>query len=180
VPGAIEHGSQVRPALKSAIKEKKGVRMARTLTILFRRDPARDRQQGRIVYTGYQFFWPDGRPIGVALEGFCRHGQRLLGLDRYLVGQDERLIELLCFPIQSMNDDITRLPGHRVRRFFLQRNGQQGRLHFMDGTATETVFELGRDEARVLDWIGLPSLEDGDRQWLDLTAHALQPVGVTG
>jgi hypothetical protein len=154
--------------------------MARTLTILFRRDPTRDRQQGRILYKGYQFFWPDGRPIGVALEGFCRHGQRLLGLNRYLTGQEEQLIEVICFPVQSMDEDITRLPGHRVRRFFLERNGQEGRLHFMDGTATDTVFELGRDEAGVLDWIGLSYLEDGGRQWLDLAAHALNPVGAIG
>jgi hypothetical protein len=154
--------------------------MARRLTILFRRDPSRDRQQGRILYKGYRFFWPDGRPIGVALEGFCRHGQRLLGLDRSLAGEGERLIEVICFPVQSMDERITRLPGHRVRRFFLERNGQQGRLHFMDGTATETVFELGRDETGVLDWIGLSSLEDGGRQWLDLAAHVLNPISLIG
>jgi hypothetical protein len=154
--------------------------MPSTLTLLFRRDPSRDRQQGRILHTGYQIFWSDGRPVSVGMDGFCHHGQRLLGLDRILVGGPERLIEILCFPLRGLEDDLTRLPGHRVRRFFLERTGPRGRLHFMDGTPTDAIFERGRDEARVLDWIGLSALEDGDRQWLDLAAHAVEsdaPIG---
>jgi hypothetical protein len=150
--------------------------MARRLTVLFRRDPSRDRQKGSLVFAGYQTFWPDGRPLTVGMEAFCRRGQRLLGLDRFLAGQHERLIDIVCFPLRDMEDAITRLPGHRVRRFFLQRTGSQCRLHFMDGTATDTVFEIGRDETRVLDWIGYFSLMDGERQWLDLAAQAVDPT----
>ena len=69
-----------------------------------------------------------------------------------------------------LNDDLTRLPGHRVRRFFIERRGRTGRLHFLDGTPTETVFEIGRDERRVLRWIGLTELRDGEHQWFDLAA----------
>jgi hypothetical protein len=32
---------------------------------------------------------------------------------------------------------------------------------------------LGRDEYRVLEWIGLPLLRDGDQQWLDLAAQVV-------
>lgn len=145
--------------------------MKRTLKILFRRDPSRDRQDERIQYEGYQMFWPDGRPVAVGLSAFCKHGQRLLGLGRYLNGYTERLIDLLCFPLHSREDDLTRLPGHRVRRFFIQRSGRQGRIHFLDGTPTDTVFDILRDEARVLHWIGLSSLRDGERQWMDLAAR---------
>ncbi len=145
--------------------------MARTLKILFRRDPSQDRQQGSIYYEGYQPLWPDGRPIAVGLNAFCKHGQRLLGLGRYLNGYSERLIDLICFPLRSLDDHLTRLPGHRVRRFFVQRTGSQGRIHFLDGTPTEVVFEMGRDEPRVLHWIGLPRLRDGQRQWIDLAAR---------
>jgi hypothetical protein len=150
--------------------------MSRTLTVLFRRDPSKDRVCGQIQFEGYEINWPDGRPVATALDGFCRHGQRLLGLGRYLAGCTERLIQLIFFPLRDIEDDLTRIPGHRVRRFYLQRQGMRGRVHFMDGTPTDTVFEIGRDEARVLHWIGLSSLPDGCRQWFDLAARAVEPV----
>jgi hypothetical protein len=144
--------------------------------VLFRRDPSRDRQRGNVHFEGYQVFWPDGRPVATGLDGFCKHGQRLLGLGRHLAGRNERWIELICFPLTGRDDDLVRIPGHRVRRFYLERQGDQGRMHFLDGTPTDTVFELGRDEYRVLEWIGLPMLRDGEQQWMDLAARAVEPV----
>jgi hypothetical protein len=148
--------------------------MPHTLTVLFRRDPRRDHWQGKVVYEGYQMFWPDGRPVTVGIEGFCRHGQRLLGLGRHLAGLPERLIELLCYPLVGVEEPLTRLPGSRVRRLFLERSGSHGRLHFLDGTPTALVFDLARDEPTVLDWVGLPALGDGQRQWLDLAARTVE------
>jgi hypothetical protein len=59
----------------------------------------------------------------------------------------------------------------------LKRAGPEGRLHFLDGTPTATAFHLDRDESRVLDWIGLPSLADGACQWVDLAARVLEADG---
>jgi hypothetical protein len=129
---------------------------------------------GQIHYEGYQSYWPDGRVVATGLDGFCRHGQRILGLGRYLAGCTERLIQMIVFPLRSIEDDLNRMPGHRVRRFYLQRLGSRGRVHFMDGTPTDTVFEIGRDEPRVLHWIGLSSLLDGGRQWFDIAARAVE------
>jgi hypothetical protein len=151
--------------------------MSRTLTVLFRRDPSRDRQQGKIYFEGYQVCWPDGRPVHTGLDAFCKHGQRLLGLGRHLAGCRERLIELICFPLSGRDDDLVRIPGHRVRRFFLERQGRRGRIHFLDGTPTETVFDLSRDECRVLEWIGLPAMRDGEQRWMDLAARAVEQEG---
>jgi hypothetical protein len=148
--------------------------MARTLQVLFRRDPSKDRQDDAIRFEGYEFRWPDGRPVDVGFDAFCTHGQRLLGLGRHLHGCSEKLIELLCFPLTGHEADMTKLPGHRVRRFYIERTGRQGRLHFMDGTPTAIVLEIGRDEAPVLHWIGLTQLCDGERQWFDLAAHTVQ------
>jgi hypothetical protein len=48
---------------------------------------------------GDRMFWPDGREAAVGLNAFCRHGERVvLGLDRHLVDQLERLIDILCYP----------------------------------------------------------------------------------
>src|SRR5436190_20238283 len=37
--------------------------MSRTLTILFRRDPSRDRQTEKASFEGYEILWPDGQPV---------------------------------------------------------------------------------------------------------------------
>lgn len=148
--------------------------MARTLQILFRRDPSRDRAHNDIRFEGYEVLWPDGRPVAVGLDAFCKHGQRLLGLGKHLAGCNERLIELICFPLAQREANLTRLPGHRVRRFLLRRSGSQGRLHFLDGTPTASVFDLRSDEAPVVRWIGLDRLTDGGEQWFDLAARAVE------
>jgi hypothetical protein len=144
--------------------------MARQLTVLFRRDPSRDRQDETAHFEGYLPCWPDGQPLAVGMDAFCKHGQRLLGLGRHLAGCREKLIKLVCLPLSGREDDLNRIPGHRVRRFFIERQGQSGRIHFMDGTPTVAEFEIGRDEPRVLRWLGLPDLEDGERLWFDLAA----------
>jgi hypothetical protein len=91
-----------------------------------------------------------------------------------LRGERERLVDLLCFPLADMEAPITKLPGHRVRRFALQRHGRQGRLYFLDGTPTAIILDLDRDESRVLHWIGLTGLRDGERQWFDLAARPVE------
>lgn len=148
--------------------------MSRTLRVLCRRDSARDRVEDNIQYEGYLLFWPDGRPVAVGLTAFCKHGQRLLGLGRHLAGLRERLLDLIVFPLPDGEASLTRLPGHRVRRFSIQREGRQGRLYFLDGTPTTVVFDLDHDEAPVLHWIGLPALRDGERQWFDLAARPVE------
>jgi hypothetical protein len=145
--------------------------MSRTLRLLFRRDPSRDRQKEHVHYEGYEFLWPDGSPVALGLDAFCKHGQRLLGLGRHLAGAPERLVDMLCFPLDDAESAITRLPGHRVRRFYLQRDGRQGRLYFMDGTPTTVLLDLDRDEPPVLHWIGLTTLNDGGRLWIDIAAR---------
>jgi hypothetical protein len=147
--------------------------MLRALHVLFRRDPSRDRQESQIHYEGYRVFWPDAEPVAFGVEAFCKHGQRLLGLGRYLEGRHERLLELLCFPLPHREASLTRLPGVRVRRFLLERRGRQGRIHFLDGTPTAVVFDLDNDETPVLHWVGLTSLADGEGQWCDLAARPL-------
>jgi hypothetical protein len=152
--------------------------MRRTLRICFRRDPSRDRTDDQIQFEGYSFRWPDGRPLALGLDAFCNIGQRVLGLRQYLEGCSERLLELLCFHLETGRERMTIVPGCRVRRFFVERQGWQGRIHLFDGKPTAVVFNLNEDEQPVLDWIGLSELADGERRWFDLTARcpALMPA----
>lgn len=144
--------------------------MSRTLTLLFRRDPSRDRESGRIHFTGYMPFWPDGRPVAVGLDAFCAAAQRLLGLGKRLTGCQEKLIKMVVVPLAGRDDEITRISGFRVRRLYLLRTGNIGCIHFLDGTPTKVVFDRLRDDPRVLHWIGLDTLEDGETCWFDLAA----------
>lgn len=144
--------------------------MTRNLRVLLRRDPSRDRQDGQTQFEGYAILWPDGRALSVGFDAFCKHGLRLFSLGQQLRGRQERLLDLLYFPLAGLDDHLTRLPGYRVRRFYLHREGRQGRLHFFNGTPTAIVLDLDRDEPQVLSWIGLPNLRNGEAGWFDLAA----------
>jgi hypothetical protein len=152
--------------------------MSRYLQLLFRRDPSRDRQEDRVFYEGYDVLWPDGQAVSVGVDALCKHGQRLLSLGRHLAGRHERLLDLICFPLTGRDDHMTRLPGHRVRRFYIERHGRQGRLHFFDGTPTAIVLDLSADDPRVLRWVGLTELDDGEQQWFDLAAQPSAEPGL--
>jgi hypothetical protein len=145
--------------------------MFRSVKVLFQRDVTKDLLSGKMFFEGYKLVWPDGRPVGYGVNAFCAYGQRLFGLGRYLKGSTERFVELICYPIANRDQDMTKLPGHRVRRFYLLRQGSLGTVHFMDGTPSAAVFDLNRDEPQVLQWIGLSSLGDGEQQWLDVAAR---------
>jgi hypothetical protein len=154
----------ITPAFKGTWK------MSRSVTVLFRRAPAVDKQIDATALEGYELFWPDGSSVTAGLNAFCQHGQRLLGLGKHMRGCSERFIQMVCSPKSHREADIERAPGFRVRRFYLERHGAVGRLHFMDGTPTTATFDLDHDEERVLHWIGLRELPDGEKQWMDIAA----------
>jgi hypothetical protein len=147
--------------------------MPRSVVVLFRRAPSADRQVDDLAMEGYELFWPDGSPVTAGLNAFCLHGQRLLGLGKHLRGCSEKLVHLVCHPKTHREAEIERVPGYRVRRLILERRGAVGRIHFMDGTPTNATFELGKDEEKVVTWIGLDKLADGERQWIDVAAAPL-------
>lgn len=148
--------------------------MMRKLRLLFRRNPHRDRSEREIRFEGYDVLWPDRRPVALGLENFCTHGQRILGLGRRLMGASERLVDLVCLPQRDRDADMTRMPGHRVRRFCLERQGRQGQIFFLDGTPTIMVFDLDRDEPIVLRWLGLTEMKDGEKLWFDIASQSVE------
>src|SRR5205814_1663601 len=129
--------------------------MSRNLRLLFRRNPSRDRLENDIAFEGYEILWPDGKPVALGVESMCKHGQRLLGLGRHLRGSRERLVDMICVHLPHREVDLTRLPGHRVRRFCLERVGKLGKVYFLDGTPTTILFDVDRDEQVFLRWLGL-------------------------
>ena len=120
--------------------------------------------------------------MAVGVDAFCTLGQRLLGLNRHLDGCHERLLDMVVYPLSNGEADMTRRPGARVRRFYLHRQGREGRLHFLDGTPTAAMVHLDQDDKAVLNWIGMTGLPENGIQWLDLVVlpaevpHAPRPV----
>lgn len=138
---------------------------------LFQRNQTNDHTNGKVRYSGFDVYWPDGSPVEAVLEKLCQHGVRTI-LGRRAVG-DLQLVELM---IRPLSDRDAPLPpsrdGVRSRRFCLERQAKTGTIHFLNGVATDISFELGRDDPRVLRWIGLSDLRDGEQLWLDfLPAH---------
>lgn len=144
--------------------------MPHTLTVLFSRQHSFDTTHNSIPMEGYTLRWPDGRLVEVGLHAFCAKGLRFLGLGKYMGSSSEVLIQLTAFPVACRDSDMHRVPGSRVRRMYIERQGECGRLHFMDGTPTAIEFQRGRDEPAVVAWAQLDQLDDGEQQWLDIAA----------
>jgi len=137
---------------------------------MFRRDPSKDRLEEKIPFEGYNILWPDGTPAELAIDALCKHGQRLFGLGKHLKNCNEKMIDMKFFPLLAKDDSLTRIPGHRVRRFYLHKQGNAGRVHFLDGTPTSIVTLIGRDEIEVVEWLGLDAMVENEIQWFDLAA----------
>jgi hypothetical protein len=148
--------------------------VARQLVMLFRRNPTQDSQYERVRKEGYEFLWPNGDAVSLGFSSFCVQGCRLLGLGRRMQGKNEQLVELGFHPVDGLEAPITNLgPGTRCRRFFLERAARRARLFFFNGTATDVEFDADQDDPRVVDWVGLLLMGDGERQWFDMSARTL-------
>ena len=153
---------------------------ARHLTVLFRRNPAGDGTRERIRYEGYRIFWPDGQPVAAGVDRFCQQGCRLLGLGRWMKDLTEQLVELITYPVDGLDAPLTRTePGVRCRRFYLERNARRARMFFFNGSPTDIEFDAEEDDPRVVEWLGLSTLEDGERLWFDLSARSLPSLSVS-
>jgi hypothetical protein len=141
--------------------------ICREIAVIFQRDWSRDSTRSGIEVTGYEVFWPDGRRIGMTLEGLCKIGVR------YLFGRhppERAEVRLRLFDLPSRETPPPRVRPYRVRVLALQRNGRRLTLHLPDETPTNIVFDLDRDEPRVLEWLGADAIADGGRQWIGLLA----------
>lgn len=148
--------------------------MNRTIRMLFRRDPTRDGELNNVAMAGFELLWPDRRPVHFGLGNFCRQSQRILRIEHLVSPTEERAMEWVQFPLHSCEEPMTRLPGVRVRRFVIRRKGNVGRLHLVNGQPTEVTFEIGRDEPRVVDWVGLSRLRDGEELWFDFAVRQIE------
>jgi hypothetical protein len=142
------------------------------LTVLFRRQQSRDEASGNIVYSGYDIFWPDGRPVRVGLSRFCQMGSRLLVGRRH--EGDTAVVKLTLYPVAGLEAPLTRPGGGaRCRRFYALRHADHVRLHFLDGTPTEAVFDPETDERAVSRWLQIQRMRPDEPFWFDLASQTM-------
>lgn len=146
---------------------------ARRLTVVFQRNPEHDGQRERIRFEGYKIAWPNGEAVTVGLHKFCQQGSRLI-LGRRMQAKNEQLVELGVHPVADLEAPLTRLDsGIRTRRFFLIRQAGRAQVFFFNGSPTEVFFDAEQDDPRVLAWLGVDAMKDGDQVWFDLSARSL-------
>jgi len=141
--------------------------ICREIAVIFERDWSRDGNRGGIEVTGYEVFWPDGRRIGMTLEGLCKIGVRYM-FGRQLPERAE--VRLRLFELPSRETPPPRARPYRVRILALQRTGRRVCLHLSDDSPTNIVFDLDQDDPRILEWLGAYAISDGGRQWFGLLA----------
>ena len=140
----------------------------RCLTLEVRRNACLDHAHDRIRYSGFSFFWPDGRPVSTGVSKLCQVGTRIL-LGKRFEG-DSLLVEIWVVPTGEDAPKLALPKGIRSCRLLLKREGPRGIIHLFDRTPTDLIFEDDVDETPVLHWIGLSALGVDEEYWLDLFA----------
>jgi hypothetical protein len=140
------------------------------IRILLVRRRESDQSNGLAVFTGFDICYPDGQPISVGLRRFCHVGTRLLlGRARDV---DRALVRITLYPVASLEATLTRPEsGVRCRRFYALRNGNEIRLHFLNGTPTEVVFDDRKDDPVVLHWLRSSHIRPDTPFWFDLASQ---------
>jgi hypothetical protein len=142
------------------------------LTLRLQRRPGTEHARGGITSAEYDITWPDGRAVQSGLSRLCNFGARLLLGRRYDGGP--ALIRLTVYPVAGLEAALTRPGGGvRCRRLYALRRGDTIRLHLLDGTPTEAVFDLAGDEPSVLHWLQADRMRPGEAFWFDLGSQTL-------
>jgi hypothetical protein len=148
--------------------------MQRHLFLRLVRNPEQDAQKQDIQYSGFNFYWPDGRAIQTGLNKFCHRGVATM-LGKNTVIPEVALLKLTLLPVDRPDAPWPkRPPGVRSRRLYLMRHGRQGVIYFPQGIVTDLTFDELKDEEVVLRWIGLtPDLGENDKAWFDVMVETI-------
>lgn len=143
--------------------------LKKLICVKFIRETSLDSQKEDIQYSGFRFTWPDGEIIQTGLNKFCQRGMRLF-FGKEGLQTNEATLKLYCNQV-SENDPLTKAPENvKVRRFILQRDGNLGTIFFVNGVVTDVAFDMEKEEKEVLQWIGLDTLKDKEKIFLDIYA----------
>jgi hypothetical protein len=149
---------------------------ATELTLRVQRRPGTEHADGGIAFAEYDLAWPDGRPVRTGLSRFCHFASRLV-LGRRYAGETA-LVCLTVYPVAGREAALTRPGGGvRSRRLYALRQGDTVRLHFLDGTPTEAVFNVAEDEPAVVRWLQADRMRPGEPFWFDLCSSRPQLLG---
>lgn len=143
------------------------LRHGRKIDLLLRRNSSNDSTTGDVKYTGFDICWEDGQPVQMNLARLCGVGVSQIFGDQipqagsfcvryYLVPVENRAAPRLAVP-RSL----------KPRRVYFERQGPLAALHLANGFCTDIAFHQN-DDPRILQWVGLPQMSQGQQQWADV------------
>ncbi len=144
---------------------------ARTLTLVCERNEKFDHEHERIQYSGMVFYWPEGNKVDLSVNQFCQIGVRTLIGRKHI--SSRQLLNITLTPVAGLEAPLPRLgKGSRSRRLFIRKQDNVGIMHLINGMATGLQFYPNRDDARIVEWLGMNDINDGDDMWFDLVVSS--------
>jgi hypothetical protein len=134
-----------------------------------RRNTHNDGACDNATYTGFDIFWEDGRPVQTSMARMCGIAVRHI-FGHQIPSGDLFPVQFHIVPQENPYSPRLALPRRfKPRRVYFQRLGPTAVLHLANGYRTDVVFHE-EDDPRMLQWVGLAALADGEQQWVDLVA----------
>ena len=137
----------------------------RSLQVILRVNGDSHEKDG-INFTGFDFTWPDGRPIPLSFSNLCNIGIKTLFRKREVTTGP---INIIIKDVEDLNEPVIRINGIRGRRFYMLTENNKAYFWLCNGMKTDLNFHVEKEEGAVLDWLKPPP--EGIQKWFDLIAY---------
>jgi len=145
------------------------LRHGRKIDVLLRRNTHNDSTSKDAEYTGFDICWEDGQPAQVNMARLCGIAIRQIFGDQIPPAGSYR-VQYYLVPIGDRSAPRLAVPRSlKPRRVYFERQGSIAALHLANGFCTEIKFHQD-DDPRMLRWVGLPQLSQGQQKWADIVA----------
>jgi hypothetical protein len=141
----------------------------RKIDVLLRRNSQNDGTSEDATYSGFDICWEDGQPAQVNLTRLCGIAVHQIFGDRAPHAGSFR-VQFYLVPVDNRSAPRLAVPRSlKPRRVYFERQGPIAALHLANGFCTDIIFHQD-DDPRMLRWIGLTQLANGQQQWADMVA----------
>lgn len=141
----------------------------RKIDVLLRRNSRNDDTSEDAAYTGFDICWENGQPAQVNLARLCGIAVHQI-FHNQIPHEGSFHVQFYLVPVENRGAPRLAVPRSlKPRRVYIERQGPVAALHLANGFCTDIIFHQD-DDPRMLRWIGLMQLSDGQQQWADMVA----------
>jgi hypothetical protein len=141
----------------------------RKIDVLLRRNSRNDDTSEDATYTGFDICWENGQPAQVNLARLCGIAVHQI-FHNQIPHEGSFHVQFYLVPVENRGAPRLAVPRSlKPRRVYIERQGPVAALHLANGFCTDIIFHQD-DDPRMLHWIGLTQLSDGQQQWADMVA----------